>query len=936
MKCVKREARLRKFGVVCFLLSLLLLPSVMKAQAAGAAGNVSKGNVSPGNVSLGGQVLDPSGALIPGAIVTLTSGGNELKATSGSDGRYQFRNIAAGTYQLTVDSPGFTQLAMPDVVLNASRQLNLPMKIATESEQVTVTAQAPGLSLNADENANSTVLKGSDIDALSDDPDQLLQELQALAGPAAGPDGGQIYIDGFTGGQLPPKSAILEIHVNQNPFSAENDRIGYGRIDILTKPGAMKFSGHARFSYLNSALNTSNPLVTEQPSYQYYSPTGDVTGPIGKKASYFFAGQYWERQNQNVINAVNPVDTTSTINEAFPAPYSTANAFSRVDIQLGKHIVSVQHILFRTNQAGKGVGQLNLPEQSVQGYDLTNIVQARDSILISKSLINEVAFRWWRDGSHRTPAFLTPSVSVQGAFTTGGSYQGQASDLQNNYELHDYLTWTTGNHYIRMGGLMRAYNNAYTSQASINGNYQFQSIAQYEAGTPSLYSAAVIQNPLSKVLAVDAALFYQDEWRWKPNLNLSYGLRVEGQNRIHDPVSWAPRLAVAWSPRNSIAKGQQPKTVVRLGTGLFYNRFGFNYQLNTVLNDGFRQQTYNVQNPDFYDPTKPIPASELMNAGNSTLTVNTLDTHFHASQSLQAGAGFDQMLGKLTTFTLNYLYTQGTHQYRTNNITAPVFDPATYTTSGPPPTNFNYQYQSGGIFRQHQIIFTTRERYKKLSLQTTYTFNKADSDTQGTGYFPSIAQNPRFDYGRSTFGITNQFQAIGTWTAPHGFVFNSALFAQSGTPYNITTGSDATENNQFNARPTYGVCGAADVVKTAFGCLDTNPAGKGETIIPYNLGTGPANFVMNLSFNKTIAIGREGKQPASSNATGKPPASVPSRYALNIIGGATNIFNVVNRAAPNGVLISPLFGQSQSLAGGPYTLSSPGNRTVYITTTFSF
>ncbi len=205
-------------------------------------------------------------------------------------------------------------------------------------------------------------------------------------------------------------------------------------------------------------------------------------------------------------------------------------------------------------------------------------------------------------------------------------------------------------------------------------------------------------------------------------------------------------------------------------------------------------------------------------------------------------------------------------------------------------------------------------------MQTTYTYNKADSDTQGTTYFPSVAQNPRFDYGRSTTGLTSQFQAIGTWTAPHGFVFNSSLFAQSGTPYNITLGSDLTENNQFNARPTYGVCGAADVVKTAFGCLDTNPAGKGETIIPYNLGTGPTNLVMNINFVKNIALGHEGKVPAAPNvapaggAPRKPPAAAPRRYGINIQAGATNIFNIVNRAAPNGVLSSPLFGQSQALA----------------------
>ena len=121
--------------------------------------------------------------------------------------------------------------------------------------------------MNPDENGGAIVLNGSDLDALSDDPDQLQNELQALAGPAAGPNGGQIYIDGFEGGQLPPKSSIREIRINQNPFSAEFNRIGYGRIEILTKPGSDKFSGHLGVFGSTSALNTANPLVQTQPSY---------------------------------------------------------------------------------------------------------------------------------------------------------------------------------------------------------------------------------------------------------------------------------------------------------------------------------------------------------------------------------------------------------------------------------------------------------------------------------------------------------------------------------------------------------------------------------------------------------------------------------------------------------------------------------------------
>jgi len=840
---------------------------------------------------------------------------------------------------------------MPDIALTASRQLNLSLKIAEQQQQVTVTNSTTGVSLNSDENINATVIKGADLEALSDDPDELAAELKALAGPSAGPDGGTIYIDGFTGGQLPPKSSILEVRVNQNPFSAENDRIGYGRIDVLTKPGAQKLGGQIRFSYLTSALDTSNPLVTVQPGYQYYSFSGNVTGPIGKHASYFLSGQYWERQNQDIVSAVNPANLTGTINQAFPAPYSTLQINPRIDLQLGKHVISVQDFIYRVHQDGKGVGGTALPEQAVTGYDLTNMLQLRDTIIVNTHMLNEIAVRWWRDRSNRIPVSFRPSVSVSGAFTTGGSSQGTAVDHLDGVELHNYATVNDGSHVMRMGVLLRSYRDAYYSQASINGSYSFQSIAAYQAGTPSQYTATIINNPTTRILAFDGAIFFQDEWRWRPNFNISYGLRLEGQNRIHNPLDWEPRIAISWAPGND---GKTPaKTAFHAGAGLFDNRFSYSQQEQTIRNNGIAQIGYTVDNPTFYDPNNAIAPSILKSAGSSHPTINTLDPHFHAVQYLQAGAGIDQVVNKQAALNLSYLFTQGTHLYLTNNVTAPIFNPTNYTISGTSPSTLNYQYQAGGIFKQHQLILTTRSRFKKLSLQTTYTFSRADS----TSSVPSDAQDPRFDYGRAGFSIAHQLQAIGTWSLPHAVNLSTIFFAQSGTPFNITTGSDLTGNNQFNARPTYGACGAANVVSTPFGCLDENPTGKSEPIVPINLGTGPANMVMNISASKVFGIGPRLKvpkmadaataiqnaaqntgpvRPGQISATAPQAPAAPRRYQLMVQLGATNLFNIVNLAAPNGILTSPLFNRSQAVAGGAYTPSSPGNRTIYLTTGFVF
>jgi hypothetical protein len=320
---------------------------------------------------------------------------------------------------------------------------------------------------------------------------------------------------------------------------------------------------------------------------------------------------------------------------------------------------------------------------------------------------------------------------------------------------------------------------------------------------------------------------------------------------------------------------------------------------------------------------------------------------------MQGGVGVDRQIGKMITVNVTYLFTRGVHQYLSNNVTAPQFDLATYSVVGPTPDLYNYQFQSGGVYNQNQIIATTSMRSRRFGLNASYTYSDAKSDTQGVTSFPSVAQDPGLDYGRASFGIHNKLFLLGTYTAPHGIVLAPLMSAQSGTPYNITIGNDLTGNNQYNARPTYGTCGALDVVSTQYGCFDTNPVGKGEKIVPYGIATGPANVVLHMRVSKVFGIGPKSERAngpsgmqANTSVNGRglggaqaPPkidASVPRRYSLTLAAAALNIFNIVNLGTPNGVLSSPLFNRTQSLANGPYGSPTAGNRTVILQANFSF
>ncbi len=220
---------------------------------------------APGaTATLRGHVADPTGALIPGATVTITTAAGTAVATATADaaGGYVVSGLEPGSYIVRASFAGFAPFASPTIQLAAGqvKRVDISMALEVAQQSVVVTDESPAVSTEAGGNASAIVLKGKDLEALSDDPDELSNELTALAGPSAGPNGGQIYIDGFTGGQLPPKSAIREIRINQNPFSAEFDRLGYGRIEILTKPGTDKLHGRVLRAGQRRCLQHRQPL----------------------------------------------------------------------------------------------------------------------------------------------------------------------------------------------------------------------------------------------------------------------------------------------------------------------------------------------------------------------------------------------------------------------------------------------------------------------------------------------------------------------------------------------------------------------------------------------------------------------------------------------------------------------------------------------------
>jgi hypothetical protein len=977
--------RLRSRHEVSFFVFVLLLLFLRSVSAQTPTGGV------------GGQVVDPSGAVVSGAtIFVLPLEGASSTATTNREGFFEVKSLAPGKYRVQVIAQGFTPFESKDVDIAAGTPvvLNVRLTIEEQKEKVEVLDSSTQLDTSSGSNANSVTLKGKDLEALSDDPDELQDELTALAGPSAGPNGGQIYIDGFTAGQLPPKSSIREIRLNQNPFSAEYDKLGYGRIEILTKPGTDKLHGQFMINGNDSAFNARNPFVGDatQPDYHSVLYSGNIGGPLGKKASFFFN---LDRRNIDEISIVNTPALDSNFDpvqftDAVPNPRTRTNLTPRFDYQISStNILTVRYQYFRENERNNGIGQFNLPTQGYNELNTEHTLQMSDTQTLSERIINETRFQYLRSLSNQSVLDRTPAVAVGGAFNGGGNYLGNLGQTTNGFEIQNYTSIASGKHFIKFGVRARIDRDSLDATTGFNGKFTFNSLSGYqiteqdlEAGFPpdqiradcrgqdstgkpicggaSLFSVAM-GNSLVENDYYDLGIYAQDEWRMRPNLTLNYGLRYERQNQIGDDGGFAPRLGLAWG----LGKTKQgpPKAVLRAGFGVFYDRFKQQYLEQAQLLNGITQQSFVVTNPDFF-PNLPT-AAELA-AAETSPTIYQVDPHLKTPYTMQSGITLEKQLGKSANIAVTYLYSRGVHAFLTRNINAPLppdYDPAVRPLGG---ENNIYQYVSGGDFQQKQLIINGNVRVgTRVSLFSYYTLNYADSDVSTIIGFPSNQYDLAPDYGRASFDIRQRLFLGGSIALPYMFRISPFVVASSGVPFNVTTGVDSNGDSIFNDRPIYAefqtaVAGATVPGNISFHCQP--PAGQTE--IPINCGLSPARFSLNLRLSKTVGFGKKAKSsanaggPMSGGTFGRGPGgagpggggrshgggggggmfggdSSGQRYSLTLGVSARNLLNSVNEGLPVGVISSPIFGRANSLAGGPFG-SQASNRRVDLQISFSF
>ena len=603
---------------------------------------------------------------------------------------------------MSAQATGFARYenAAVEVAAGRAAALDIALGVTIDAEEVTVASESP-VSTEPENNTGALVLRGTDIEALPEDPDDLADALQALAGPSAGPNGGQIYIDGFTGGRLPPRETIREIRINQNPFAAEYERLGFGRIEILTKPGSDRFRGQASFGFNDESMNSRNPFAPSRAAYQSRNYGGNFSGPLVKgKASFFLDFDRREVDDNDVINATILNSALEPDQFGFTVLSQRRTTFSpRFDYQLNQNnTLSALHLLAQ-RAPERGAGDFNLLSRVFDSSSTEHTFQLTETAIINPTTVNETRFQFIKRHSEQEGDNSVPTLRVLDAFTGGGSAVGLAFNDEKRWELSNNTSIARGTHALKFGVRLRGVSLDDVSPNNFGGTFTFaggfapqldsnNEVVLDSAGRPVVTPITSIEryrrtilfgqqgltnaqirtlgggatqfqiaggDPEARVSQKDFGAFVQDDWRVRPNFTLSLGLRYEGQTNIGSNLNFAPRFTFAWAPGAGSTGGrgqaQQPKTVIRGGFGVFYDRVGESLTLQAARFNGTNQQQFLVTDPAVLDLARftldgvsNVPSVESLTGSALPQTTRLVAEALQAPYTMQTALAFERQL----------------------------------------------------------------------------------------------------------------------------------------------------------------------------------------------------------------------------------------------------------------------------------------------------
>src|SRR6266446_171227 len=584
--------------------------------------------------TLNGRVLDPNGALVPGAVVALTEKATGVKreTTTNSDGIYVLSNLAPGEYDVRVEAKGFTRkVSSAPVVLNVGQVVSLDARLEVNSLESSSTIidlveykplidtntsvvdgvidsrEVASLPLNGRNFLELALLIPGNSPAPNFDPTKTNTVVISSAGQLG--RGGNVTVDGaddnddVVGGQVQniSQEAVQEFQIATNRFSAQLGRSGSSVINIVTKSGSNEYHGSGSFYFRDKALQgvpaTFNRGLGQTPPFDHEQYAFALGGPIQKDRAWFFGSFEYRNQDGAALVGVRDL-STRTIKRTFAgAPLNDLLSTERVDWQ-----PSVQdHLFFRyslqreddvaPSTLDRAIGSASQRQASVNN---THSFLANYTRVLSSRDVNSFNFSFstfFNDIEPVTPGPQLTFPSIQ----DGVSFRVPQGTKQRRLQFSDTFTAVRGNHTLNFGGEIQRVDADFDLRVFQAGRIEmiedfpdFDRNGDGKVDDNDLLFSVTIRSgkPTEPLLIPNAdstylAGFVQDDWRVRPRLTLNVGLRYELDTDVKN-ISRTSQLNPLILPFLHGKRGRD--------TNNFGPRFGFNYALkngHTSIHGGY-------------------------------------------------------------------------------------------------------------------------------------------------------------------------------------------------------------------------------------------------------------------------------------------------------------------------------------------------------------
>ena len=771
-------------GLVAALGIVLALPPAARAQRAMTQPAATQ--------TVTGVAIDTTGAVLPNADVVLAtpSGGTVQQTTTDATGNFRFEAVPQGRYEVHVAFEGFQPTtARLTVGARAPSALRITLPLASLKQEVTVRNQAAEVSAGAAANSDAVTIDQAMLDSLPVfDQDLISTVSRFLDAGALGNGGATVVVNGMEVSALRVSaSAVQQIKINQDPYSAEYARPGRGRIEILTKPGSSAYHGEGNVFFRDAALDASNAFAFTKPEDRKHIVEGTLGGPLGSsgKTSFMLSGHDQVEDQQAFVYAAG---LTGVIQQVAPQP----NRQSLIAASITRQVSNAVTISIRPNyeyesSENRGVGGTTLVSAGTNFEHREEQITYTQQTIVRPTLVSQFQVLV---GHEREP---TVSVSpgqglvVAGAFTGGGA-QGDLTRTETHMQLNASVGWTKGRHLVQAGFQLPDWSErGFDDRTNVDGTFYFANLPLYQAGRP--YSFVQQQgNGVLSFLEKQVGAYVKDDFQWSPSVTLSYGVRYDWQNYFGDTNNVAPRASVAYAP------GAKKENVIRAGVGVFNDRSGpvAIADLLHYLPGGLIK--YVITDPGFPDPFANGPVV----AQPPSLVVLAPDVQI--PQKLHYSVGVDHQLSRSTTLSVTYTGSHGFHLFRSRDINAPL--PPLYQSRSDSTVGVLRQIESTGRQQSDSLSVTVRGRMTKwFNGQAQYGLSRAHNDTNGINSYPANDYDLSGEYSRADFDRLHRLVLLGRVASRKIADIGVGLTMNSAGPYTELLGVDLYNNARGRARP---------------------------------------------------------------------------------------------------------------------------------------